>query len=368
VDPDGEDVPAGQLAQRSKPVLPLGESEFTGQFMHVLDAGAPTTAEYLPASQSTQELAAEAPGVSEYFPAAAPLHVAAAEAPGVSEYFPAVQSTQELAAEAPGVSEYFPGIQSLQLVAEEAPTVGLYFPTAQSEHEEPASEYLPAAQATQAVDVVDPDGEDVPAMQLEHTSEPTTALYFASAQAVHVPLFGPVYPRLQEHCVDKILAVPTVLEKDAQDKQPEFPTRDLYLPAPQAAHACPSAPTNPALHLQLTWAMLPAAELEFTGHLLHSEEPAPAYVLDTQSRHMLPLEARTVPEYFPAEHAEHTEAVAAEKNPAAQVLQVEDAARENVPLAQPEHGLLPTVDLNIPATQFKQTVFAEELQVASYDQ
>ena len=114
--------------------------------------------------------------------------------------------------------------------------------------------------------------------------------------------------------------------------------------------------------------MLPAVELEFTGHLLQTEEPAPAYVSDTQLRHVLPLEARTVPEYFPAEHAEHTEAFAAEKKPAVQLLQVEDAARENVPLAQSEHGLLPSFDLNVPATQFKQTVFAEELQVASYDQ
>jgi hypothetical protein len=114
--------------------------------------------------------------------------------------------------------------------------------------------------------------------------------------------------------------------------------------------------------------VLPAVELEFTGHLLQTEEPAPAYVSDTQLRHVLPLEARTVSEYFPAEHAEHTEAFAAEKKPAVQLLQVEDAARENVPLAQSEHGLLPTFDLNIPAAQLKQTLFAEELQANSYDQ
>ncbi len=57
-----------------------------------------------------------------------------------------------------------PAIQSVQWVAE-APPVGEYFPAAQSEHEEPTSEYLPAAQATQAAGVVDPDGEDVPAVQ-----------------------------------------------------------------------------------------------------------------------------------------------------------------------------------------------------------
>lgn len=109
-------------------------------------------------------------------------------------------------------------------------------------------------------------------------------------------------------------------------------------------------------------------ELEFKAQSMQTEEPAPEYVLDTQSRHVLALEARMVLEYFPAEHAEHTEAFAPEKKPAVQLLQVEDAARENVPLAQSMHGLLPTFDLNIPAAQFKQTVFAEELQTASYSQ
>ena len=45
---------------------------------------------------------------------------------------------------------------------------------------------------------------------------------------------------------------------------------------------------------------------------------------------------------------------------------LKDAARENVPLAQPEHGLLSTVDLNIPAAQLPQIVFLEEHQVSSY--
>jgi hypothetical protein len=222
------------------------------QPMQVLAAEALVVSEYLPAPQPMHVAATDAPTVGEYVPAPQPMHVVATVAPRVSEYVPAPQFTHELAEEEPRFIEYFPVIQSVQWVAEEAPTVVEYFPAAQLEHEEPASEYLPAAQATQAVEVVDPDGEDVPAMQLEHKSEPTTALYFASTQDVHGPLFGPVYPRLQEHCVDEILAVPTVLEKDAQDKQTEFPTRNLYVPTPQATHVCPSAPMNPALHLQLT--------------------------------------------------------------------------------------------------------------------
>ncbi len=167
VDPDGEDVPALQLEHKSEPtvalcfptthavhvppftpvyptlhwhptkrLLPLAESEFAGQSVHVMYSEAPTAAEYLPAAQSTQELAAVAPTAAEYLPAT----------------------------------------QAVQLVAEEAPTVGEYLPAVQSEHAEPASEYLPATQATQAVEVVDPDGEDVPALQLEHKLEPTAVL------------------------------------------------------------------------------------------------------------------------------------------------------------------------------------------------
>jgi hypothetical protein len=88
VDPDGEDVPAPQLEHTPEPtaalcfptthavhvppftpvypalhwhkpktLLPLGENEFAGQSRQVLAVGAPAVIEYLPASQSTQELA-----------------------------------------------------------------------------------------------------------------------------------------------------------------------------------------------------------------------------------------------------------------------------------------------------------------------
>ena len=50
-----------------------------------------------------------------------------------------------------------------------------------STHDEPASEYVPARQFTQAVETVDPDGEDLPAAQLEH-DDPATE-YVPAAQA-----------------------------------------------------------------------------------------------------------------------------------------------------------------------------------------
>jgi hypothetical protein len=58
------------------------------------------------------------------------------------------------------------------------------------EHDEPASEYVPAVQATQAVEAVDPDGENVPAAQSVH-DEPASE-YLPATQAVQVPPFGPV--------------------------------------------------------------------------------------------------------------------------------------------------------------------------------
>jgi hypothetical protein len=72
-------------------LLPLGESEFAGQSVHVLYAEAPRVSEYLPASQSTQELATKAP-IS-------------------GEYLPAPQSTQELSVVDATVVEYCPALQ-----------------------------------------------------------------------------------------------------------------------------------------------------------------------------------------------------------------------------------------------------------------
>ena len=148
---------------------------------------------------------------------------------------PAAQSTQELATEAPTAAEYFPATQAVQLVAKEAPTVGEYFPAVQSEHAEPASEYLPAAQPKQAVEVVDPDGEDVPALQFEHKSEPNVALCFPTTHAVHVPPFTPVYPALHWHPTKTLL--PLGENEFAGQPMQVLAAEALrfveYLPAPQ---------------------------------------------------------------------------------------------------------------------------------------
>ena len=65
------------------------------------------------------------------------------------------------------------------------------------------------------------------------------------------------------------------------------PVADLYVPAPHAAHATPSASAEyPASHVQSTSAVLPAVELVCAGHAV--QLPAPAASL-----------------YVPAPHAAH---------------------------------------------------------------
>ena len=57
--------------------------------------------------------------------------------------------------------------------------------------------YLPAAQSTQALAVVAPVVmRYFPAMQSAHPVAPVKILYFPAMHAVHVPPFGPEYPRL----------------------------------------------------------------------------------------------------------------------------------------------------------------------------
>jgi uncharacterized protein YnzC (UPF0291/DUF896 family) len=196
VDPDGEDVPAPQLEHTSEPTAALCFP--TTHAVHV----PPFTPVY-PALHWHQPERLLPLGESEF--AGQPMQVLAADALRFVEYLPAPQPIQVLTTEAPTAAEYFPATQAVQLVVKEAPTVVEYFPAPQLEHAEPANEYMPAAQATQAVEVVDPDGEDVPALQLEHTSEPTAVLCFPTTHAVHVPPFTPAYPALHWHQSERLL-------------------------------------------------------------------------------------------------------------------------------------------------------------------
>ena len=72
-------------------------------------------------------------------------------------------------------SEYVPARQFMQAVEDVDPG-GDDLPAAQLVHGDPAIEYLPARQSMQAVEDVDPEGEALPAAQGLQAAEPDAAL------------------------------------------------------------------------------------------------------------------------------------------------------------------------------------------------
>jgi hypothetical protein len=166
-----------QLVRR---LLPLGETEYSGQLWHNSTSAEPKTALYVPAPQSVQLLAAEAPVLRRYLPAPQSVQLIAVEAPVLRRYLPAPQSVQLLAAEAPVLVRYLPASQSVQLLAAEAPVL-----------------YLPASQSVQVLSKEAPTVvEYLPLPQSVQDSFPGVALYLPASHATHVPPSGPVYPGL----------------------------------------------------------------------------------------------------------------------------------------------------------------------------
>jgi len=80
------------------------------------------------------------------------IHVLAKEATKVVEYLPAVQSTQELAIVAPVVVRYFPAPQSAHAAF---PVITLNFPATQAMHGPPSDPVKPRLQR-QLVEPVEP--------------------------------------------------------------------------------------------------------------------------------------------------------------------------------------------------------------------
>jgi hypothetical protein len=152
VPPSAPVYPGWQL-QLVRRTLPLGDCEFGGQIMHVLDAEAPAVGEYLPASQSIQELAPGAPVVSRYLPAAQSVHVAATKAPVVAEYLPASQSVHPI-----------------------EPIASLYFPASHAVHVPPLPPVYPALH-WQLVKTLLPVSEIEFAGQALQAAEPELVLY-----------------------------------------------------------------------------------------------------------------------------------------------------------------------------------------------
>ena len=97
-----EVIHRGNNTHAPSAVLPGGECEFSGQLKQEPTEEAARVVEYMPALQSTQELATIAPGVARYLPAQQSVHEAD---PRVSLYLPAAKSVHETD---PRKSLYFP--------------------------------------------------------------------------------------------------------------------------------------------------------------------------------------------------------------------------------------------------------------------
>jgi len=85
--------------------------------------------------------------------------------PSTNEYVPALQLTQALDAVAPVEAEYDPAAQLVQI--------------------EPAVAYLPAAQASHALDVAAPSSDPFPDSQFVHAELPDISAYVPARQLMH---------------------------------------------------------------------------------------------------------------------------------------------------------------------------------------
>ncbi len=214
--PAGHDVQTAvaEEVDPTGPYLPAAQEEP----VQVETVAAPTSAEYLPASQSMQT---EDPAVGWYLPAPQLIQVLATVAPTVVEYVPAPQLMQVLATVAPTVVEYVPAVQLVQTV-EAVPAA--YLPAghdvqaAAAEELDPTAPYLPAAQK-EPVQVEAPTAaEYLPASQSMQKSEP--ALYSLSV------------PRTRDF---PSAYLPVSQERQEQYAPPFLPLQLKYCPTGQAA-------------------------------------------------------------------------------------------------------------------------------------
>jgi hypothetical protein len=127
IPPSGPVYP-GLHRQLVRRLLPLGESECSGQLSHTSTSAEPKTALYVPAPQSIQ--------------------LPAAEAPVLVRYLPAPQLVQVLSKEAPAAVEYLPLPQSVQ---GSLPCVALYPPASHAAHVPPSGPVYPGSHRQLAV-------------------------------------------------------------------------------------------------------------------------------------------------------------------------------------------------------------------------
>ena len=258
IPPSGPVYP-GLHRQLVRRLLPLRESECSGQLSHTSTSAEPKTALYVPAPQSIQ--------------------LPAAEAPVLVRYLPASQLVQVLSKEAPAAVEYLPLPQSVQ---GSLPCVALYPPASHAAHVPPSGPVYPGLHR-QLVRRLLPLRESECSGQLSHTStsaEPKTALYVPAPQSIQLPAAeAPVLVRyLPASQLVQVLSkeAPAAVEylPLPQSVQGSLPCVALYPPASHATHVPPSGPVYPGLHRQLVRRLLPLGETEYSAQLWHNSTSA----------------------------------------------------------------------------------------------
>ena len=181
---------------------------------------------------------------------------------------------------------------------------------------------------TQAINEVLPPAELVSAGHVRHCPAPGATLYVPAPHAVHAaPSADPAYPatHLQEF---RAFISPAELVPAGHREHCPTPVGSLYVPASHGLHAAPSdTPLYPAKHLQEFRAVLPNAELVPTGQIVHS--PAPAAALYPPTSHAVHIAPSNVPLY-PAKHLQSVDALLpdAELVPAGHDVHAEEPATE----------------------------------------
>jgi hypothetical protein len=210
----------------------------------------------------------------------------AAEAPSVEEYLPAPQSTQELAIVAPGVVRYFPAPQAVQAWV---PCVSLYFPVSHGIHVPPFGPVNPRLQI-QATNSILPPGATEPDGQFVHvptTVAPAKVEYELVPQSIHI--LGEEATKVAEylpavHSTQELAIVAPVVVRyfpAPQGVQAWFPCISLYFPSSHAIHVPPFGPVNPRLQIQATNSILPPGDTEPDGQFVHV--PTPVHVNSVSS-------------------------------------------------------------------------------------
>ena len=305
VPPASPDEPALQV-HAANAALPAGASACAGHDTHAASVDAPSATEYFPAEQSSQGAGPVAilnlPGThiahaAPFEPDEPALHLQAVlDTLPAGDDASAGQSEQLVAAI---VSENLPAPHSAQSAP---PSASLNLPATQCVQGPPFDPVYPLTHKHSAL----PASLSVLAGHGVHSADPDSALYVDARHRLQLP-GGPVSPGGQTPRQSDASSLPGAdslpspqgkhWSSEPAPTVPEYlpagqavqtcgataPTASEYLPSTQLVHcalplfssnfpaghnvqAAPSDPNEPLLHVQLATAVLPAAELECSGH------------------------------------------------------------------------------------------------------